>query len=139
MFPELSPQLQITEPEETAHISKSFLFDFEEGDFVLKDGKLQAIEGIEALKVKIEKLLRTEKDKFKVYETYGIVSKDIISSRLPVHFIQAEIERDIINALILYPDVESVGNFDFNRLKRGLEVNFTINTLYGQVQQEVIF
>ncbi len=38
---------------------KSFLFDFKAGDFVVRDGKLVECDGMDAIKVWIEKILRT--------------------------------------------------------------------------------
>jgi hypothetical protein len=67
MLPEYEPIIKIssTETAETTNNGKSFLFDFATGDFVVKDGNIQTLEGIEALKIWVEKILRTEKDRYK--------------------------------------------------------------------------
>lgn len=38
--------------------TKSYLFDFDRGDFVVRDGKLIECDGIDAIKVWIEKIKR---------------------------------------------------------------------------------
>ena len=53
--------------------TKSYLFDFDRGDFVVRDGKLIECDGIDAIKVWIEKILRTEKGRYPIYDNteYG--------------------------------------------------------------------
>lgn len=57
---------------------KSFLFDFDTNNFVIKDGKLVEVEGIEAIKTWIAKILRTEKFKFNIYDEYGVKLEDLM-------------------------------------------------------------
>lgn len=144
MFPEFSPGLGVNENIEEKTIGKSFIFDFEKGDFLVKDGKLIEVEGIEAIKIWIEKVLKTEKFKFKVYKTgseneYGVTILELINSGHPQFFIQAEIQREIEEALLRNPDIKSVNNFNFVRNKRTLIVNFTVNTIYGSIEQGGMF
>ncbi|MBN1079262.1 DUF2634 domain-containing protein [Clostridium botulinum] len=121
---------------------KSFLFDFNKGDFNVADGKLQEINNLEALKLWIEKVLKTTKYKFAIYEgvDYGITDlKELITSGLPLQFIQAEMEREVKETLIKNSNIKSVQNFKFERNKRLLNVSFDCITVYGTVDSEVIF
>lgn len=138
MFPEYAPLLQ-DNTSETTTMGKSFLFDFETGDFITKDGKLQAVEGANALKVWIEKVLKTEKFKFSIYDTYGITVMELITSDYPQVFIQAELQREITEALLKNPEITSVSSISFSREKRTLKAEFTVNSIYGIIGQEVIF
>ena len=119
MFPDYEPTLNLinsnTTTNETTTNGKSFLFDFTTGDFVVKDGKLQVIEGIESLKVWIEKILKTEKFKFKIYENgesdeYGITLFELVNSGHPQMFIQAEIQREITETLSKNIKITSIDN-----------------------------
>lgn len=144
MFPEYEPQLNTNIEQNKTTSRKSFLFDFYTGDFVLKDGKLVEVEGIESLKVWIQKILKTEKFKFKVYETgevneYGATLLDLINSEYPQIFIQSEIEREITEALLRNSEILNVENFIFTRETRFLIVNFDVITIYGSIRQEMIF
>ena len=60
MFPN-STDITLDNKTQTSSGTKSYLFDFTTGDFVVRDGKLIECDGIESIKVWIEKILRTEK------------------------------------------------------------------------------
>ena len=142
MFPEFSPQFQEKQVSENTTLGKSFIFDFSAGDFVLKDGKLQVAEGVEALKVWIQKILKTEKFKFKIYQTgeakeYGVTLLELVNSGYPQFFIQAEIQREVTEALPRNPEILNVENFNFARDKRILTVSFTVISIYGKLEQVV--
>lgn len=134
MFPTYEPPEEIT----TTTGTKTFVFDFTKGDFLTTDGKLRAVDGLEALKVRIEKVLKTEKFRFKVYETetdeeYGATLLEYVNSGHPLQYIKAELEREISEVLMQDPDITSVDSFAFNRQKRTLVSSFTVRTIYGEV------
>lgn len=132
MFPVYEPQTEITET--TGR--KTFKFDFAAGDFVTKDGKVQVVDGVNALQTRVEKVLRTEKFKFKVYESdgdeYGATLLEYINSGYPIQFIESEIDREITDVLSLDDEVLSVTDFEFSRGKRKLTATFKVNTIYGE-------
>jgi len=128
-------------------IGKSFLFDFEKGDFVLKDGKLVVIEDNEAIKVWIEKVLRTEKFKFKVYEKedtrleYGVTLQDlIVGNNYPLEFIQSEMKREVTEALLKHPLIVGLDNWNIEKDNPILRISFKVLIKDGVVlEQEVKF
>lgn len=126
----------------TTITGKSFLFDFETGEFVIKDGKPVSINGYDALKIWIDKVLRTPVNKYDVYirkDEYGIEDlKELITSDLPFPFVKAEIERVIKETLLKNTAIKSVQNFKFERNKRLLTVNFDCYTIFGTIQEGVI-
>ena len=121
---------------------KSFLFDFEIGEFVIKDGKPVEVNGYDSLKMWIKKVLKTTANKYDVYikkDEYGIEDlKELITSDLPFPFIKAEIERLIKETLLKNTAIQSVQNFVFERYKRLLTVSFDCYTIYGNITNEVI-
>lgn len=135
MFPEVNIPLEEAEQERPTTGRKSFLFDFDKGDFATVDGKLVRTEGLEAVKVWIEKVLRTERFKFRIYDAgdYGITISDFIHSDYPVDFIKTELEREVREALARHPDITGAHSFSFERLRRGLSCEFTADTRYGQI------
>lgn len=144
MFPEYEPQINITKTNGTTSNGKSFLFDFSAGEFTLKAGKVQTVSGIDALIIWVEKILKTEKFKFKIYDTgqtdeYGTTLLDFINGDYPEIFIKAEIQREITEALSKNTDIQSVESFNFSRGKRQLAISFNIKSIYGTTSQEVIF
>ena len=125
-------------------LGKCFLFDFTAGDFVIKDGRLQKIDGLDALKIWIEKILKTEKYKFMIYETgqaneYGIKLRDLIDSKYPKCFAQAEMQREITEALSRNPEIIAINNFSFIRDKGLFTVNFDVSSIYGSIEEEVSY
>lgn len=131
--------------EDVPTIGKSFLFDFKKGDFVLKDGKLVILEGIEALKMWIVKVIRTEKFRFRIYENtgfeddeqYGVMLEDLIGSNFDREFIEAEIEREVTEALLLHEYIISVDEWQFERNSKKMTVSFAVTTYDETLNMEV--
>lgn len=134
MLPEIA-QLQInrTDNNDLPYIGKSFLFDFENGDFILRDGRLVEVSGIEALKVWIEKILRTEKYRYEVYERedkkeYGVVLEDlIVGNSFSYSFIEAELKREITEALTKNPLIQSLSNWNIQKENPLVKISFKVN------------
>lgn len=140
MFPTQSTSGTATDSSTTSTGGKTFNFDLDAGEFVIKDGKLQTLTGFEALKMWIKKALKTKKNKFRIYGKdgdYGVTLLDFINSDSPFAFIKAEIQREITEMLLTNDEIKAVGNFSFERGKRTLIVTFTINTIYGTTGEEV--
>ena len=57
MFPN-STDIMIPNENKASNGTKSYLFDFDSGDFVVRDGKLVECDGIDAIKIWIEKILQ---------------------------------------------------------------------------------
>ena len=105
--------------------TKSYMFDFENGDFVVRDGKLIECDGIDAIKVWIEKILRTEKGRYPIYDNteYGCHLEDlIIGNSYTTEFIEAELKREIEDALKQNSRITSVTNFKISRNKNAITV-----------------
>lgn len=138
MFPSLHPTIekQFNEikktPNSNVKMGRSFLFDFEKGDFVLQDGKVVEIEDIKALEVWIEKIIRTEKFKFKIYDTgnenqYGnTIMELVMGKRLPTQYMIAEIQRQITEALLNHSMIQAITNFKLQKVKSILNINFKV-------------
>jgi hypothetical protein len=131
MFPQ-SEIINISNTSETS-IKKSFLFDFVKGEFVLKDGRPVVAEGIEALKVSIEKVLRTEKFKFKVYEKedkrleYGITIQDLlVGHNYPREFVESEVKREVTEALLKKPIIQRLDNWSIEKDNPKAKIKFRV-------------
>ncbi len=109
--------------------TKTYLFDFETGEFVIRDGKMVECDGVDAIKVWIEKIIRTEKNRYKIYTDteYGCHLEDlIIGNSYTAEFVEAELKREIEDALLQNPQIQRVGGFSlvrgFNSITVTLEV-----------------
>lgn len=136
MFPELELD-DIVEGEaiqEVNKLGKTFLFDYNEGDFVMKDGKLVEVDKVEGLKVWIDKLTRTEKFKFKVHEKaentedeFGVsILKLLRGKKYPNVFIESEIKRELTEEIEKHVLVNSVVDFDISIQQTLLTIKFTV-------------
>lgn len=147
MFPveTINPSdLQEVASNNTSSAKKTLSFDYEKGDFVVRDGKIVILESKDAIKAKIEKLLRTEKFKFEIYqelegaEEFGISTKQLLGRKLPHYFIQSELEREITEALNDYEEVNTIMDFKTEQIGNGLKVSFSVILNDGSnVYQEV--
>ncbi|WP_129599806.1 DUF2634 domain-containing protein [Anaerophilus nitritogenes] len=139
MFPQVvNLKMKEEEPKDLPRIGKSFLFDFDKGDFVIRDGRLVEISDIDAVKGWIDKVLRTEKYKYKIYERkdkneYGVIVEDlIIGKNLPKDFIEAELKREISQSLMKHPMIKSISNWKIEKKTSYLNLSFKVNLIDGE-------
>lgn len=128
MFPN-SANVNLNNETKSSNGVKSYLFDFASGDFVLRDGKLIECDGIDAIKVWIEKILRTEKARYNIYNNteYGCHLEDlIIGNSYTVEFIEAELKREIEDALKQNLQITSVTNVQITRSKNSITVTLEV-------------
>ena len=128
MFPN-STDITLDNETQTSSGTKSYMFDFENGDFVVRDGKLIKCDSIDAIKVRIEKIFRTEKGRYPIYNNteYGCHLEDlIIGNSYTAEFIEAELKREIEDALKQNPQITSVTNFKITRNKNAITVTLEV-------------
>lgn len=125
--------------ENLPNLGKSFLFDFDKCEFVFENGKMVLVADVEALKIWITKVLKTEKFRFKIYEKainredeYGVTIEDLIGAVLPHQFVQSELKREIENALLKHPRIEYLSSFEIEQVKDRLYINFRVNLIDGE-------
>jgi hypothetical protein len=137
---ELEFEDALQEQEELPQVGRSFLFDFKTGEFVLKDGKFIEVSEIEALKVWIENTIRTERYQFRVYQgtEYGVTISDLIGSHYSEDFIEAELIRELSQAISEHPLIDDVSNWEFERDGSYLKASFQVNIGEYAYPQEVM-
>lgn len=142
MLPEITQlEINLNQEEDLPTAGKSFLFDFTLGEFVLKDGKLVELVDTESIKMWIQKVLRTEKFRFKVYEdiNYGLTIEDLIVGHdYSQAFIESEIKREVTEALSNHPMIQSLTEWEIVKDNPTLRIAFTVNLVNGQTITEVV-
>lgn len=90
------------------------------------------VDGREAYKQAIYKILSTERYEYVIYSwNYGVEFKDLIGA--PIYYVVPELERRITEAIMQDDRTVAVGNFDFDTSKRGVvHVTFTATSIYGE-------
>lgn len=126
--------------EELEPIGKTFLYDFEKGDFVMVDGKLVELFGLDSLKQWILKVMKTESFRFRIYadNPYGTSIEALIGSNLPRAYVESEIEREVTESLLFSPYIERLEGWQFERDGKWMRVQFTvISPMYNTFGMEV--
>ena len=121
------------------------VFDFDAPDkrtgaFRLVDGTPAECTGAEAVRRWFALMLRQDPGGVPIYRFEGQqqpgVSRSVLGQRAPLGWAQAEIERNIRDTAAFCPAVAAVDSFVFTRLRRGMEVAFTVRLRTGE-QTEV--
>lgn len=118
---------------------KSFLFDFETGDFIYLNKSPVEVSGIAALQIWIEKIIRTEKQRFRIYENtnYGVSIEDLIGHIHPIGFAESELKRELTESILLNPVVEELTDWIFVINGSEWKVSFTVVTIEDEFAMEL--
>ena len=121
-------------------MKNTYNFDFKQGEFVMYGGGVVVLVGIDALRLWIDKTIRTQFGRYSIYKgkNYGANIEDlIIGKSYGFDFVESELKREIETALLRHEDILSIDKFSF--VKRGtvLDVSFTLKTVYGNIYKEV--
>ena len=116
-------------------MKKTFDFDFGNGEFVMKDGNPIILSGINALKLWIQKCIRTQLYRYSIYkdEQYGANIEDLVMGKsYNFDFAESELRREIETALLRNEDIYSMSGFSAEKVGATLKISFTLNTAYGE-------
>ena len=112
-------------------------FDFDMGDIsCTRDGNLCLAAGKTALGHRIRKVLHTARGRYRVYfnNPYGGEFESLlIGKSLPSAYVEAEVERIVKDCIENMEDVTSVGSFSVRRDGSCIEVEFTVSSIYGDI------
>lgn len=91
-------------------------------------------DGLEAMQQAIYKILNTERYQYILYSwDYGVELVDLFGK--PVSYVCPELERRITEALLCDDRIQSIDNFEFDVLQKGIvHVSFTAHTSFGEVK-----
>ena len=135
----MDEDIVIQENEAFSFNGRAFLFDYKKGEFVMKDGKMVEVTGNAAIEAWLEKLIRTEKFRFKIYEEveYAVTLDELIGSVWPRGFVEAEIKREISEAAASNSYIEALTDWAFEREDSYMHISFTYHTVDGAFEMGV--
>lgn len=114
------------------------MFDFEmkkqpSKTYTLSDDKIAGIcNNLDSVKQAIYLILSIERYKYPIYSwNYGVELQDLYGERKS--YVIPELERRIREALIQDDRIDSVDGFNFESNKNNISVNFTVHTIYGDI------
>ena len=129
-MPELAEQQQAQpEPE----YPKSYLFDFEKGDFVLDGaGRIVIADGLRAWAQWCVKTVLTERFAYLAYSgNYGVEIEEALKQPTRA-VVETEIERTITEALLVDPRTYAVRDFSFEWRGDELYISFVVIPVVGE-------
>ncbi|TPG71174.1 DUF2634 domain-containing protein [Brevibacillus laterosporus] len=134
-------------PKTSLNLGTMYLFDYDRGDFVIENGRLIEVNDLEAIQAWVNKILRTEKLRFSVYEDnddgidYGVsVQEFIVGKKYALPFVESQLKREINDALNLHPRIYSISDWKFKKVDDQLLISFTINLVdQNSISKEVIY
>ncbi|MGL5971247.1 MAG: DUF2634 domain-containing protein [Cetobacterium sp.] len=146
MFPKINPLPPILEDEITAEEKKGYFLkiDYVNNRLFLENGRPIKLEGYEALKERIRKIIFTQKDKFiiyrkkiGVYEDYGNPILKYIGKNLPSDFLEAESEWWIKDIFSEEKEILEIKNITAYMKDDNLKVEYKLKTIYGYKEGEI--
>ena len=111
-------------------------FDFQKGGFIIINGRPKMTVGRERIKNWVQKILNTQKGRYKIYNGtgYGINIEDtFVGKNYNRDYIRSEVKREITEILTANEDIVSIDNFNMEVDGSLLTVSFTINSVYGDI------
>lgn len=94
------------------------------------------VDGLEAVKQAIHLILNTERYEHLIFSwDYGIELVDLIGK--PPSYVLPEIKRRITEALEVDTRITGVGDFQFETVKNKVNVRFTVNTIFGEIEEGI--
>jgi phage baseplate assembly protein W len=119
--------------EESVKIPREYEIDFETGQFT---GKI--VEGLEAIKVWIYLALNTARYRYLIYSwDYGSEIEDLIGQSFTEEYIEVEAKRIVEECLLINENIISISDFSTVIIDDKLTINFTANTILGEVNINV--
>ena len=119
-------------------MKKTFDFDFKAGEFIMKNGNPVVLSGIDALKLWIQKCIRTQLNRYSIYmgKQYGANIEDlVIGKSYGIDFVESELRREIETALLQNEDIQSMSSFSIKKTGSTLNISLTLITVYGKVSE----
>ncbi len=123
-------------------MKKTFDFDFKAGEFKMKNGNPVVLTGIDALKLWIQKCIRTQLNRYSIYKgrQYGANIEDlVIGKSYNFDFAESELRREIETALLQNEDIQSMSSFSVKKTGSTLNISLTLITVYGKVSEVYIY
>ena len=94
-------------------------------------------DGLESMKQVIYKILNTERYEHIMYSwNYGIELRDLFGE--PINYVVSELQRRVTEALVQDDRIKSVDGFNYNIDRKTVHLNFTVHTIFGDVQSEKV-
>lgn len=132
VFPFIDPDAIGPEESTELPLFQEYAYDYANNRLLLKNGQTYLVEGNEALRIWIFKALSTERFRYTAYDSdFGSEIDTLIGSPLHGDIAKSELKRFIVEALMVNPYIEELGNFQISQTGSGVRAEFDCTTIYG--------
>ncbi|CAL7892054.1 DUF2634 domain-containing protein [Fusobacterium necrophorum] len=115
-----------------------YAIDFESGQPLYENEDIVTLIGNEALKVWIFRALKTERNRYAIHsEYYGSDLREHIGTIYNESIKQVLMQEQIKDCLLVNPYLANVYNFSFEKQENDVKITFSVDTVYGTLEQEV--
>lgn len=123
---EMDEELVEAVDEQSTTIARTPLFDFEKGEYVIKDGKIVECTQEEAIRQWVGFLIKTPADKFEVYKdtAFGTYIHNLIGWK-DAGFVASEIKRELSEKCPDNRAISKIEDFEFSRNGGVMNIKFT--------------
>lgn len=117
---------------------KEYAVDLKTGKLIYENGKNKIVEGKEALKIWIWKVLQTSKGKYEAYSNnYGNEFENIIGKNYSKALTESELRRLTEECLVKNKFIKGISNFCATIEGSKVTINVAVKTVYGEVNVDV--
>lgn len=134
IFPFIDSTSSTQNTEAELPMLKEYAYDFKKNELLLDaDGRTYMVEGNEALRIWIMKALFTERFHYTAYSfAFGSEFQDqVIGHSMDAEVVKLEMERFIIEALMVNPYIKRLDNFVYESSSTGMAITFECTSIYG--------
>jgi len=139
IFPFINPEMA-GQTERELPLFQEYAYDFTENRLLLdEENRTYLVQGNAALRIWIFKALSTARFRYTAYSPdFGNEYEDnLIGQNISEDVLAAEMERYIIECLMVNPYIQELSNFQFEIHTSGTDVSFDCLTIYGE--EKMIF
>ena len=131
LFPEIDFDFEdeevLEELEESTELGRVPKFDFDKGQYVIKDGKVIECTQEEAILQWIGFLIKTPADEFPVYDSFGTYISNLIGYK-DASYVASEILAELDEKCTDNRAIESIRDFDYEKDNGLLKISFAVVT-----------
>lgn len=115
-------------------IPTEYAWDIETGQFIIENGCIPIVEGIEAIRIWIYKCLKTVRGKYDAYDwTFGHDIAYLLEQNFTRDYVISEARRITEEALLRNEYILSIQNLEINIIDKTLQISFDAITEYGNL------
>lgn len=116
--------------------------DLKSFEILVKEGKFYYVSKNDAIKIWILKALNQQTSRYahRAYSSdYGNEITRLFGRNLKNSLLKSELKRYVEEALLVNPYIKRVENFLFDKKGSVVDLTFTVNTIYGDFEQNVSY